>query len=74
MPVRKLMKSWQYDFKLSGHARERKGGFRTKAEALVAEKTAREVILSGGRQVAFSEAYAKYMAATMMMARTRDGY
>ncbi len=74
MSVRKLAKSWQYDFKLPLYPRERKGGFRTKAEALAAEKHAREVILAGGRETTFSEAYAKYMGATTMKARTRDGY
>jgi hypothetical protein len=38
MTVRKLARSWQYDFTLDGHGRQRKAGFKTKAEACEAEK------------------------------------
>ncbi|MEI9951643.1 MAG: hypothetical protein WDO74_22350 [Pseudomonadota bacterium] len=74
MAVRKLAKSWQYDFKLSGFGRHRQGGYQTKAEALLAERTEREALLSGARQVLFSEAYAEYSAATSMKDRARDAY
>ncbi len=74
MAVRKLAKSWQYDFKLPGFGRHRQGGYQTKAEALLAEKTEREALLSGARQLLFSEAYAEYLAATSMKARARDAY
>jgi len=74
MAVRKLAKSWQYDFKLPGFGRHRQGGYQTKAEALLAEKTEREALLSGARQLLFSEAYAEYLAATSMKDRARDAY
>src|SRR3954452_16087947 len=72
MAVRKLAKSWQYDFKLPGFGGHRQGGYQTKAEALLAEKTEREALLSGARQLLFSEAYAEYLAATSMKDRARD--
>jgi site-specific recombinase XerD len=74
MAVRKLAKSWQYDFTLPGFERQRQGGYKTKAEALLAEKAAREALLSGARQVLFSEGYAEYMASTRMKDRGRDSY
>jgi integrase len=74
MAVRKLRRSWQYDFTISGFGRQREGGYKTRTEALLAEKSARERLLSGGRQVLFREGYAQYMAATRMKDRGRDAY
>jgi len=74
MAVRKLLQSWQYDFTLSGFARQRQGGFLSRAEALLAEKRAREDLLSGARKLLFREGYAQYMAATRMKDRARDAY
>jgi integrase len=74
MAVRKLALSWQYDFKLPGFGRQRQGGYQTKAEALLAEKTARETVLSGSRQMLFREGYEQYMVATRMKDRGRDAY
>jgi integrase len=74
MAVRKLAKSWQYDFTLSGFGRRRKGGFRTRAEALLAEKSEREALLSGSRQMLFRDGYAQYMSATSMKDRGRDAH
>ncbi len=66
MAVRKLHQSWQYDFTLSGFGRQRQGGYVTRAEALLAQKRAREDLLSGARKLFFREGYAQYMAATRM--------
>jgi integrase len=74
MAVRKLHQSWQYDFTLSGFGRQRQGGYVTRAEALLAEKRAREDLLSGARKLFFREGYAQYMAATRMKDRARDAY
>jgi integrase len=74
MAVRKLHQSWQYDFTLSGFGRQRQGGYGTRAEALLAEKRAREDLLSGARKILFREGYAQYMAATRMKDRARDAY
>jgi len=74
MAVRKLAESWQYDFTVPGYGRQRKGGYRTKAEASEAEKVARMTLVSGGAQMVFSEAYTKYMQATTMKDRARDSY
>ena len=74
MAVRKLSLSWQYDFKIEGFERQRKGGFRTRAEALLAETAARERLLSGSRQLLFRDGYAQYMSATRMKDRGRDAY
>src|ERR1700690_77527 len=74
MAVRKLSRSWQYDFKIEGFERQRKGGFRTRAEALLAETAARERLLSGSRQLLFRDGYAQYMSATRMKDRGRDAY
>ncbi len=72
MAVRKLPKSWAYDFTIEGFGRERQGGFRTRTEALIAEKRAREDLLSGAKRVVFRDGYAEYMAATRMKDRARD--
>jgi integrase len=74
MAVRKLAKSWQYDFTIPGFGRQRQGGFRTQAEALLAEKAAREALITGARQVLFREAYEQYMGATRMKDRGRDAF
>ena len=74
MAVRKLLLSWQYDFTISGFGRQRQGGFMTRAEALLAEKRAREDLLSGARKLLFRDGYAQYMAATRMKDRARDAY
>jgi integrase len=74
MAVRKLSLSWQYDFTISGFGRQRQGGFVTRAEAVLAEKRAREDLISGARKVLFREGYAQYMAATRMKDRARDAY
>lgn len=72
MAVRKLPNSWAYDFTISGFGRQRLGGFRTRTEAQLAEKRAREDLLSGAKRILFGEAYAEYMAATRMKDRARD--
>ncbi len=72
MAIRKLAKSWQYDFKLSGHPRQRKGGYRTKAEAAAAENVARAKLISGAEQLEFGKAFELYLAATPMKDRSRD--
>jgi integrase len=74
MAVRKLAQSWQYDFTLPSFARQRQGGYATKAEALLAEKSAREALLSGTRKLSFREGYTQYMEATRMKDRGRDAY
>jgi integrase len=74
MAVRKLAKSWQYDFKIPGHGRERQGGYRTKAEATAAENVARQRIISGNAAIDFRQAYDAYMEATTMKDRARDSY
>ena len=74
MAVRKLLQSWQYDFTISGFGRQRQGGFVTRAEALLAEKRAREDLLSGARRLVFRDGYAEYMASTRMKDRGRDAY
>jgi len=74
MAVRKLLQSWQYDFTISGYGRQRQGGFLTRAEAVLAEKRAREDLLSGARKLLFREGYALYMQSTRMKDRARDAY
>src|ERR1700722_8179120 len=74
MAVRRLLQSWQYDFTISGFGRQRQGGFLTRAEALLAEKRAREDLISGARKLLFRDGYAQYMAATRMKDRARDAY
>lgn len=72
MTVRKRTKSWQYDFQIPGHARQRKGGFRTKAEAEAAERKAREDVLRGRKRLTMSQAYVMYRDGTTMKDRTKD--
>jgi integrase len=74
MAVRKLLQSWQYDFTVPGFPRQRQGGYQTRAEALAAEKRAREDLISGARKLLFADGYAQYMAATRMKDRARDAY
>jgi len=74
MAVRKLARSRQYDFTLEGHRRQRKAGFKTKAEASEAEKPKREDLISGRKRVSFADAYEMYMTATTMKDRSRDSY
>ena len=72
MAVRKRANSWQYDFKLPGYERQRRAGFKTKAEAHEAERRAREDLISGRKRVQFADAYEQYMSATTMKDRSRD--
>lgn len=72
MVVRKLPNSWQYDFSIQGYGRQRKAGFRTKLEALEAERRAREDLITGRKRRRFAEAYEQYMSATSMKDRSRD--
>lgn len=72
MVARRLKKSWAYDFHLPGHPRQRKGGFRTKAEALAAERRAREDLLLGRKKLLMVDAYEMYLAGTKMKDRSRD--
>ena len=74
MVAKRLPKSWAYDFTLPGHGRQRKGGFRTKAEAQAAERRAREDLLLGRKRLTFAAAYEMYLAATPMKDRSRDSY
>ena len=71
MAVRKLAKSWQYDFTVPGFGRERKGGYRTKAEAAAAERVARLALINGGAAIDFHEAYTAYMQASKRSVNTR---
>jgi len=70
--ARRLERSWQYDFKLAGRPRQREGGYRTKAEALVVGNRVYGELISGIHQVVFADAYKDYMAATTMADRSRD--
>jgi len=72
--VRKLAKSWQYDFKPPGHKRERKGGYRTRQAALTAGQKLLRDIENGVCQITLAEAYKAYMAATTMKDRSIDTY
>jgi integrase len=74
MAVRKRANSWQYDFKLQGYRRQRKAGFKTRAEAREAERRAREDLISGRKRVLFADAYEEYLSATTMKDRSRDSY
>jgi len=72
MTARKLKTSWTYDFTLGAHPRQRKGGFRTKAEALAAERQAREDLLLSRKRLTYANAYRLYLAGTQMKDRSRD--
>ncbi len=49
-------------------------GFRTKAEAIAAERRAREEVINGHRRIRFIDAYQEYLKATRLQDRTRDTY
>jgi integrase len=70
--IRKLDKSWQYDFKLPDKKRVRKGGYRTRQAALAAGQKHLLKAESGIDEIPFAEAYEAYMAATKMKDRSRD--
>ena len=72
MAVRKLARSWQYDFTLEGHGRQRRAGFRHKGEALEAQRQRREDLISGRKRILFADAYEMYMSATTMKERILD--
>ena len=72
MVARRLKKSWAYDLHVPGHSRQRKGGFRTKAEALAAEARVRDDLLLGRKKLLFVDAHAMYLASTKMKDRSRD--
>jgi len=72
--ARKLAKSWQYDFKLPNHPRERKGGYRTRQQALVEGRKLMDQLETGACQMTLEEAYNKYMASTKMKDRSIDCY
>ena len=74
MAVRKRANSWQYDFKLQGYRRQRRAGFKTRAEAHEAERRAHEDLISGRKRIQFADAYEQYMSATTMKDRSRDSY
>ena len=74
MAVRKRANSWQYDFKLQGYRRQRRAGFKTRAEAHEAERRAREDLISGHKRIQFADAYEQYLSATTMKDRSRDSY
>ena len=70
----RLQRSWRYFFKMPGRKRDKKGGYRTKAEALEAGRAELDILESGGRQVTLSQAYETYMRVTQMKDRSRDAY
>ena len=72
MAIRKLAKSWQYDFKPPDYPRQRKGGYRTKAEAEAAERACRAELTSGVQRILLAKAYEDYMAATTLSDTSRD--
>ena len=70
--VRRLAKSWQYDFKLRGYPRQRKGGFRTKHDALSVGRSRLDQLVRGAGQMTLDEAFRAYLTATTMKDRSRD--
>jgi hypothetical protein len=70
--TRRLDQSWQYDFTLEGHGRQRKAGFRTKVEAREAERRKREELISGQKRFLMANAYRMYVSATTMKPGSRD--
>jgi len=74
MALRKLANSWQYDFTIQGHGRQRKAGFKTKAEAREAERQKREDLIRGRKRYTLADAYELYMSGTAMKDRSRDAY
>jgi len=74
MAIRRLSNSWQYDFTLQGHGRQRKAGYRTKVEAREAQQRKREDLISGRKRYLLADACAMYMSATTMKVGSRDYY
>lgn len=72
--VRKLRKSWQYDFKFPEKPRVRKGGYRTKQAAKIAGNKMLAKLESGAQGITLTEAYPSYMAVTRMKDGSRDCY
>jgi len=72
--VRKLEKSWQYDFKFPGRPRDRKGGFRTRQAAKIAGTRLLAKLESGAQGITLADAYEAYMGATRMKDGSRDCY
>jgi integrase len=72
--VRKLEKSWQYDFKFPGRPRDRKGGFRTKQAAKIAGEKLLARLETGACVTTLTEAYNVYTAATNLKEGSRDSY
>jgi len=56
MAVRKIAKKWQHDFRARGE-RYRKSGFRTRAQAIAAEKRAQEDAMSDRKRITLADAY-----------------
>ena len=72
--VRRLKKSWQYDFKLPDKKRERKGKFRTKAAAFEAGLQRMKVLQNNTEKITLKEAYETYVRVSQLKDRTRDTY
>ena len=64
MTVRFNGYSWGYDFQIQGYGRHRKTTFRTRAEAVAAERRKRAEVLAGHRRVMFADAYQMYLDAS----------
>ena len=74
MTVRNNGHSWGYDFQIQGYGRHRKTTFRTRAEAVAAERRKRAEVLAGHRRVMFADAYQMYLDASTIKDRSRDSY
>ena len=72
--VRRLARSWQYDFKLPEHKRERKGGFRTRQAAYAAGLKRMGDLERGILRISLAEAFDMYMSGTRMKDRSRDSH
>jgi len=72
MTQRKQNGSWLYDFTLTGHGRQRKSGFLSRAEAAAAEKQARIDLLEGRKRTTLDGAFNAYLSATPMKDRSRE--
>jgi len=66
--------SWGYDFQIQGYGRHRKTTFRTRAEAVAAERRKRAEVLAGHRRIMFADAYQMYLDASTIKDRSRDSY
>jgi integrase len=75
MVIRKRGVGYEYDFRLLGQ-RHRKARFRTKAEAVAAEKLKREELLSGSTKKTLRDVYDAYIASIKPRAAvtTLEGY